>query len=39
MDNEATRVLVGDIVYRRGKYACYEMIGRVRNEEIYEDNE
>lgn len=38
LDSESSMVLMGDVIYHYGKYACYEMIGRVRNEEIYKDN-
>lgn len=35
LDSKSSIVLWGDVIYLYGKYACYEMIGQVRNEEIY----
>ena len=38
VSNETASVL-GDIFQLDGEYACLEMIGQVRNEEVYGDNE
>lgn len=38
LGNNSITTLRGDVVYLWGKYACYEMIGQVHNEEIYRND-